>query len=183
MRRPARGREGVLRRQHVPGLSFNDAAVVSPWVSARPNDQVSARAALDLRLHGPASGHGLEPTTQQLPWSVRIRDAWVAARSSHTELRLGVQRIAWGEAQGISVVDTINPLNLEDPTLLDQRLSTLAATFTAHTETLSLTAVVVPTFVPAALPAVDDLMAGPTTSSMNASQAVRRSSWGAWRPT
>ena len=142
-------------------LSFNDAAVVSPWVSARPNDQVSARAALDLRLHGPSSGHGLEPTTQQLPWSVRIRDAWVAARSSHTELRLGVQRIAWGEAQGISVVDTINPLNLEDPTLLDQRLSTLAATFTAHTETLSLTAVVVPTFVPAALPAVDvDLMAG-----------------------
>ena len=141
-------------------LSFNDAAVVSPWVSARPNAQVSARAALDLRLHGAASGHGLDASTQQLPWSLRLRDAWVSARSPHTELRLGVQRIAWGEAQGISVVDTINPLNLEDPTRLDQRLSILAASFTAHTETLSFTAVAVPFFVPAALPTVQvDLMA------------------------
>lgn len=141
-------------------LSFNDAAVVSPWVSARPNTQVSARAALDLRLHGPSSGHGLESSTQQQPWSLRLRDAWVSARSPHTDIKLGVQRIAWGEAQGISVVDTVNPLNLEDPTRLDQRLSVLAASFTAHTETLSFTAVVVPYFVPAALPAVEaDLMA------------------------
>ena len=140
-------------------LDFNDAAVVSPWVSARPNDQVSARAALDLRLHGPASGHGLSASTKQQPWSLRMRDAWVSSRSEHTDLKVGIQRIAWGEAQGISVVDTINPLNLEDPTRLDQRLSVLAASFTAHTETLAFTAVAVPYFVPAALPAVDvDLM-------------------------
>jgi len=115
---------------------------------------------MDLRLHGAASGHGMEASTQQQPWSLRLRDAWVSARSPHTDLKLGVQRIAWGEAQGISVVDTINPLNLEDPTRLDQRLSVLAASFTAHTETLAFTAIVVPYFVPAALPTIDvDLMA------------------------
>ena len=39
--------------------------------------------------------------------------------------------------------------------------ATRRGTYAAHTKTLSLTAVVVPTFVPAALPAVDvDLMAG-----------------------
>ena len=141
-------------------LSFNDAAVVSPWVSARPNEQVSARAALDLRLHGVATGHGLDASSQQQTWSIRLRDAWVSAKSPHTEFKLGVQRIAWGEAHGISVVDTINPLDLEDPTRLDQRLSVLAASFTAHTETIAFTAVVVPYFVPAALPVVDaDLMA------------------------
>ena len=138
-------------------LSFNDAAVVSPWVSARPNDQVSARAARDLRLHGRASG----PVSRRLRSSCRSPSAFAmlgSPRSSHTELRLGVAHRS-GVRQGISVVDTINPLN-RGPRF-DQRLSTLAASFTAHTETLSLTAVVVPTFVPAALPAVDvDLMAG-----------------------
>jgi len=140
-------------------IHFNDTAVVSPWVSAKPNDQVSAKAEVDLRFHGPGSGYGLGSTTKQTPWSLRFRDAWVSARSDHTELRMGVQRIAWGVAQGVSVVDTVNPLNLEDPTQLDQRLSTLSGVFTAHTETLSITGVFVPFFVPAALPSVDvDLM-------------------------
>ena len=140
---------------------FNDTAVVSPWVSAKPNDQVSARAEIALRFHGEGRGHGLESDTEQMPWSIRIRDAWVSARTEHTELKLGVQRIAWGVAQGISVVDTINPLNLEDPTRLDRRLSTLSGVFTAHTETLSISGVFVPFFVPAALPEADvDLMAG-----------------------
>ena len=141
-------------------LNFRDAAVLSPWASASPSRDVSARIDVDLRIHGRATGYGLEARPVQQPWSLRVQDAWVSARSAHTELKVGIQRIAWGEAQKVSVVDTINPLNLEDPTQLDQRLSTLAATFTAHTEVLALTAVVVPYFVPAALPTVDvDLMA------------------------
>lgn len=141
-------------------LSFNDAAVFSPWVSARPNASVSARASMDIRLHGPSADHGLSSGSNQSPWSVRIDDAWVSARGSNTELKLGVQRLAWGVASGISVVDNVNPLNLEDPTVFDQRLSVLMGVAKAHTETLALTAALVPFFVPAAMPAVNvDLMA------------------------
>ena len=63
-------------------LSFNDAAVFSPWVSARPNASVSARASMDIRLHGPSADHGLSSGSNQSPWSVRIDDAWVSARGS-----------------------------------------------------------------------------------------------------
>ena len=140
-------------------IDFRDAAVVSPWVSASPNDSVQARAHIDLRLHGPGDGHGLESQVNTQPWSLRVRDAWVAARGQHTELKIGAQRIAWGVANGVSVVDTINPLNLENPTQFDQRLSLFSGVATAHTETLSLSGIVAPFFVPAALPSADvDLM-------------------------
>jgi len=132
--------------------TFRDAVVVSPWVSTTPNDYVQARADLDLRVHGPGDGFGLESQENTLPWSLRIRDAWVATRGAHTEFKVGAQRVAWGVANGVSVVDTINPLNLENPTLFDQRLSVFSGVFTAHTETLSLSGIVVPFFVPAALP-------------------------------
>lgn len=145
-------------------INFNDTAVFSPWFTAEPNPNVRARTHFDVRFHGSSNAHGLEET-QHLedlqPWSMRIRDAWVSARSEHTELKIGVQRIAWGVANGMSVVDTVNPLNLEDPTRFDQRLSTFSMAATAHSKTWAISGVVVPFFVPAALPQINvDLMAG-----------------------
>ena len=145
-------------------LSFNDAAVFAPWVTARPSELVHTKAALELRAHGPSQVSSLEDTQEtarRQPWSVRVQDAWVATRGTHIDTQLGVQRVAWGVGQGISVVDTINPYDLENPTRFDQRLSTLSAVVTLHSGTLSLTAVGVPFFVPAALPQTDvSLMAG-----------------------
>ncbi|MAY79613.1 MAG: hypothetical protein CL930_02410 [Deltaproteobacteria bacterium] len=147
-----------------PWINFNDTAVFSPWATANPNPNVSARAHFDVRLHGPAGAYGLDNTQDAdalQPWSLRIRDAWVSARSDHTELRIGAQRIAWGVANGVSVVDTVNPLNLEDPSKFDQRLSTLSMAATAHSTSWSITGVIIPFFVPAALPQANvDLMAG-----------------------
>jgi hypothetical protein len=147
-----------------PWINFHDTAVFSPWFTAAPNPNVSARAHVDVRLHGPAGAHGLEDTKNpdaHQPWSLRVRDAWVSARGEHTELKVGAQRIAWGVANGMSVVDTVNPLNLEDPSRFDQRLSTFSMSTTAHTETWSITGIIVPFFVPAALPQANvALMAG-----------------------
>jgi hypothetical protein len=147
-----------------PWIDFRDAAVVSPWVEARPSAAVQARGALDLRLHGSTDAATMEAIgdpNQLQPWSLRVRDAWVGTRGEHFDFKIGAQRIAWGVANGISVVDHINPLDLENPTRFDQRLSTLSAMGIAHSGTISATAVLIPFFVPAALPALDvELMAG-----------------------
>ena len=79
------------------------------------------------------------------------------------EFKVGAYRTAWGVANGVSVVDTINPLDIEDPTRFDRRLSVPSATLTAHWETFSASGIVIPFFVPAALPAVPvSVMSGAT---------------------
>jgi hypothetical protein len=142
-------------------MNFNDAAVFSPWVEANPDPQIQAKARVDFRLHGPTAAARLDEVTDpdlRQPSSIRIRDAWLATRGDHLDTRLGAQRVAWGVANGISVVDTVNPYDLEDPTRFDRRLSTLSALMTVHGGELSATAVVVPFFVPAALPTTSVVM-------------------------
>jgi len=139
-------------------LSFQDAAVFSPWVIAKPDSRVQAKAQVDFRLHGPTSASSAEDaqTTDLLqPWSLRVKDAWLAAQTDHLDLSMGAQRVAWGVANGISVVDNVYPLDLENPTKFDRRLSTLSAVTTAHSGNLSLAMIAVPFFVPAALPQID----------------------------
>jgi hypothetical protein len=143
-------------------MDQRDAAVFSPWVRARPDDRLHAEARLNFRLHGPSTAARMESLqTPHQDWSMRIQDAWIATEGEHLDTRFGAQRVAWGVANGISVVDTINPLDLEDPTRFDQRLSTVSMLMTAHGGSLSATGVVVPFFVPAALPTSEvQLMAG-----------------------
>ncbi len=132
-------------------LSFNDSAVLSPWALAKPSATVVAKGSFDLRINGV---HQSESNEQAQPFqaSTRLTDAWVSMRSSHTDLTLGVQRVSWGVGQGYSLIDTINPLNLDDPTQFDQRLSVLAAHASLYSGHLDASAVIVPFFVPAALP-------------------------------
>ena len=59
-------------------MDFRDTAVFSPWVQATPTNTVSARAAIDVRAHGPGNGHGLESEPEPLQWSLRVQDIWVA---------------------------------------------------------------------------------------------------------
>lgn len=133
-------------------LSFQDAAVVSPWAIAKPNAAVAAKGALDLRIHSP-SQEAPNARGRTVEASARFTDAWVSIRSRLTDLTVGVQRIPWGVGQGYSLVDTINPLNLEDPTRFDRRLSVMAAHGSIFTDQLDASVVVIPFFVPAALPA------------------------------
>ena len=69
------------------------------------------------------------------------------------DLRLGRQRIVWGTAERVSVVDNVNPLNLEDPWDYGQRLASDAVKLKAYFSVLTLEAVYVPYFTPALLPA------------------------------
>ncbi len=138
-------------------LDFHDAAVIAPWLEAREGP-VTARAAVDLRLHGPTAIGSLadagDPALVQ-PWSLRVRDAWLARRGERLDLRLGAARVAWGVADGLSIADNVNPYDLEDPTRFDGRLAVPLASLLLHAGPWSLQGVVAPFFVPAAMPAED----------------------------
>lgn len=141
-----------------PLLDFHDAAVLAPWVAARPAPAVAARGAVTLRLHGGTalpSEDGVEasgdPELLQ-PVSLRFVDAWVARRGERLDLSVGAQRVAWGVAPGLSVIDEVNPWDLSDPTVFDRRLSTVSAVGTLHRGAWSWQGVWAPWFVPAALP-------------------------------
>lgn len=137
-------------------LDFRDGAVFSAWATSTPSSSVKGRADVDLRLHN-LSGLGAlsDASTPALsqPWSLRFRDAWVRARFGGVTLRAGAQRIAWGVGTGISLLDNLNPWDLENPTRFDRRLSVPAVHLSGVWGSLSAEAAWTPFFVPGALPA------------------------------
>ncbi len=68
------------------------------------------------------------------------------------DLRLGRQRIAWGTAEKVSVIDNVDPLDLEDPWDLGRRLASDALRLKAYVSVLTVEVVFLPYFRPALLP-------------------------------
>jgi hypothetical protein len=68
------------------------------------------------------------------------------------DLRLGRQRIVWGTAEKVSVIDNVNPLDLSDPWDLGRRLASDALRLKAYVSVLTVEAVCLPYFRPALLP-------------------------------
>jgi hypothetical protein len=69
------------------------------------------------------------------------------------DLRVGRQRIVWGPAERVSVIDNVDPLDLSDPWDFGRRLASDAVRLKAYVSVLTLEAVYVPYFRPALLPA------------------------------
>jgi hypothetical protein len=69
------------------------------------------------------------------------------------DLRAGRQRIVWGPAERVSVIDNVNPLDLSDPWDFGRRLASDAVRLKAYLWDLTLEAVYLPYFRPALLPA------------------------------
>lgn len=156
LRAGARVETNLRLRPDGAWLDFRDAAVFSLWASSAPSERVKARGAVDLRLHTLATLDSLEGLSEpQLgqPWSLRVRDAWLRLGAPGRSVQVGVQRIAWGVGYGISLVDHLNPWDLEDPTRFDRRLSTVAAHGIWAPGAFSAEAAWSPFFVPGALPA------------------------------
>ena len=94
------------------------------------------------------------------------RQAYVDGRIKGVDVRLGLQQIVWGEADGLRVLDVINPLDyrefiLED--FLDSRRPLWAARVDIPAAGGSLQLVWVPYFAPGRVPVGDDEFAlGPS---------------------
>lgn len=150
-----------------PWIDFHDAAVLGGDLRVRFGRQVRVLVSADLRAHGPSDATSLDESGEievLRPFSVKLHEAGVgldALGVPWLDLGLGVQRLRWGTADGLSVVDNLNPYDLEDPTRLDARLAVPMVVLVAHPGALVAQVAVVPFFVPAALPTDHvDVLAG-----------------------
>lgn len=148
-----------------PWVDFRDAAVIGGEISARfPKVRVFASA--DLRAHAGTELTSLDDAGNASlvsPLSVKLHEGSVTllgVGSPIFDLSFGVDRVRWGTADGLSVVDVVNPYDLEDPSLLDQRLAVPMVVATAHPGIVQVQGVWAPFFVPALLPSQVDVLAG-----------------------
>ena len=90
-----------------------------------------------------------------LPLETVLREAYVDLYGfPHTslDLRAGRQRIVWGTAEQISVIDNLNPSDLEDFWDFGRRLPSEALKISWYTRLFTLEGVYLPLFRPAVLP-------------------------------
>jgi len=138
-------------------LDLRDTIVIGAWREHRYG-AVQARVAADLRLH-PASEVSNTEDAQHLekiqPLSLRMRDAWMDLpfAGDRGSLRLGLQTISWGVADGVHVSDPINPWNLENPLALDAKLAVPALRAKIGGSRWAIEGVAVPFHTGAVLPA------------------------------
>jgi hypothetical protein len=90
-----------------------------------------------------------------LPLEIVLREAYTdlyAFPFASMDLRAGRQRIVWGTAEQISVIDNLNPSDLEDFWDFGRRLPSEALKISWYTRLFTLEAVYLPLFRPAVLP-------------------------------
>lgn len=134
----------------------------------------AVRAHLELRglvggpsARGDAGVENWRHTFQDPSPSGAIPEVWGEWRTDRTELRLGVQRFAWGVLDGIPPTDVLNPRDLHDPFVVDfeeAKIGVPAAQLQAHApdlpslalRDLSATLVWIPLAVPVRLAPPDE---------------------------
>ncbi len=144
--------------------NFRNANLFQLKVRARPSEQVTAFGDIELRntnftrveFIGDLWDRG---TVDPVSW--RINEAYVAlygflldSDAAALDLRVGKQKIAWGEADAFTPTNNFDPYNLENPLEFDDRLGNVAlkATLTVSDELFIIEGVVAPRFLPGVLP-------------------------------
>jgi hypothetical protein len=90
-----------------------------------------------------------------LPLEIVLREAYADLYGfphSSMDLRAGRQRIVWGTAEQVSVIDSLNPSDLEDFWDFGRRLPSEALKISWYTRLFTLEGVYLPLFRPAVLP-------------------------------
>jgi hypothetical protein len=89
------------------------------------------------------------------PWSLLFREAYIDLYGfllPELDIRIGLQRIAWGTADKFNPTDNLNPDDLEDIWDFGQHLGSGSIKASLYLDEFVLTAVFVPIFTPATLP-------------------------------
>lgn len=99
---------------------------------------------------------GLSAYETIFPWNLEVREAYLEIYDfplDRMDFRAGRQLIAWGTGDLVSPTDNINPQDLKDIKDFGRRLGSDALQFSWYPGSLTVTAVCVPVFTPARLPA------------------------------
>ncbi len=89
------------------------------------------------------------------PVSLDLREAYFELNGfifDNVDLKVGRQRIAWGTADKLNVVDNVNPLDLSDPWDFGRHLGSDGAQLNVYAGGLQITGLAVGQFAPAVLP-------------------------------
>jgi hypothetical protein len=89
------------------------------------------------------------------PMELDLREAYLdlyAIMLPGLDLRLGRQRIAWARAESISIIDNLNPDDLQNPWDYGRHLASDAVKFTFYWNAAIIEGVYIPFFKPARLP-------------------------------
>ena len=139
-------------------LDLRNTNVLGIRLRADIGTKVAARVALDFRNLNFPEIETLDDTGEPeklQPISLRVQEGYIDLYGfilRNLDLRIGAQKIRWGVGDGISPTDRLNPYDLEDPTVFDRRLATVAALAAYQVGKVRIELAVVPFFVPAALP-------------------------------
>ena len=101
------------------------------------------------------SSADLQDSDRIQPWRFEMYEAYVDVYGlmlDNMDVRIGKQRIAWGTADKLNVVDNLNPDDFEDILDLGRKIPTTAVRIDYYPGDLTVTGVVVPIFTPARFP-------------------------------
>lgn len=133
--------------------------LLSLTAEASPNDHSHFFGQARLLYHPPPRAEvssDLAIREQLSPWTIDVQEAYVDLYGflhESVDLRIGKQRIAWGTADGLNPTDNLNPDDLEDIWDFGNHMGSLAANVSLYLGDLEISAVYLPSFTPALLPA------------------------------
>jgi hypothetical protein len=142
-----------------PQLSFQEyrlelTADAKPTEAAKFHTEAWVRSA-GLSPSSLSSTSSLFTTGGIAPVSVDLREAYFELSGfifSNVDLKVGRQRIAWGTADKLNVVDNVNPLDLSDPWDFGRHLGSDGAQLNVYAGGLQISGLAVAQFAPAVLP-------------------------------
>lgn len=100
----------------------------------------------------------LQDSDRIQPWRLEMYEAYVDLYGlflDNMDVRIGKQRVAWGTADKLNVVDNLNPDDFEDILDLGRKIPTTAVRVDYYPGDFIVTGVVVPVFTPARAPSSD----------------------------
>lgn len=142
-----------------PQLTFQEYRL-ELTANAKPTDTTKFHAEAWVRSPGLSpseiSGTDLFSFGSVAPVVLDLREAYFELNGfifDNIDLKVGRQRIAWGTADKLNVVDNVNPLDLSDPWDFGRHLGSDGAQINVYAGGMQITGLAVAQFTPAVLPA------------------------------